>query len=1241
MAEPNDASARFPVVQGLRVTRMLGEGGMGAVYLAEDQALGRRVAVKVVSDRFTATPAARDRFIREARSMATVEHPNVVRVYSFGEVEDRPYFVMEYVEGESLAQRLKRGRLPIAEAVAILRDVVAGLEAAWEKGIVHRDIKPSNILLDGRGRARVADFGLAKPTAEAADASLTESGSFLGTPHYLSPEQARAEKVDFRSDIYSLGIVLYEMLAGARPFDGSTPFEVVSKHLHQHAPPLRDRRPEVPEPLVRLVSGMTAKDPEHRPRSYGEVMRGLDAEPASAESLPTNTMRGMARARAVPRLQPLLVLAIVLVAAALGYWSWPSKTAVTTAPDGRLVVAVAPFYGPDEDSAREGKVTAALVARAIADRLGGEAKILGVEDTKRAVGDHDAARALGERLGASLVVWGGAYVLRGETEIQPYLTWVPPTRGPGVGKAFSAARRILSADPLDALRERSGTALTVQAQAPNQIELRKTSAAGIGDLVIVLAGVDALYRQGAAAKALALFDRAPSNAETLGYRAEALLTLERDAEALRVALEAVALDPKRAEAQARLGDLLVRRERLSDAAAAYRLAEASGRVYSTRDGLVASRRFYVRETFRNWLGKGFPRQDTGYVLQLEEQTGRVLDRLRLPGTIVSFTPGEDGVVIAYQEHDAAPRGKLTLRDGRPDRPLVYGESLLLRTAGERSGIAIAANFVDWDRGQFAPHGSIAALPRSYPELQTALARQIARDSTRPWPLFLLGEAQWAQGRREEAATTWTRMLATDFGSTPYFEWASMAGHFESLGQREWADRAFERVTRARRQLPQPVLRAALIERLVMMRATSRAARALDSEGDLARGHLWLARARDVWPTFEGEDFAAAAWEWHFRRSGDAASAERERDVWRAARSSPLNGLQLLARVDYGLNGLAAALIACWLTLGLVIACTWRRAGPANLLSGMRRTDRRALALALLTLVAAAAASGWWMSQTIAMAATPIGLGDSFASVGNLRHLDQRLEAAPTPAGLLVAAVAHHAAGDRDRAGELYAELRDEPKVRQNIEALESGRGPAAWPDEREIFDAYTASSLETLLTAWWGPGDLSESLGEYLGDDLAPLAALTGLLRATLVSVLALLVLAGFIVSAPVQAVDRPCPWTFRLVPGAVDVHGGSSTRGYFALASFCFATVAAAVHLLVSDGFPMVGLLTSALLPGVTKHFPVPALPWWSMFWTWTHAPVYWGTVALALAASLWLHLRALRRTSPAPSPRRGRRPR
>jgi tetratricopeptide (TPR) repeat protein/predicted Ser/Thr protein kinase len=1228
MAEPDDLPTRFPTVPGLRVTRMLGEGGMGAVYLAEDQALGRRVAVKVVSDRFTARPSARERFIREARSMATVEHPNVVRVYSFGEVEDRPYFVMEYVEGESLAQRLKRGRLPIAEAVAILRDVVAGLEAAWEKGIVHRDIKPSNILLDGRGLARVADFGLAKPTAEVADASLTASGALLGTPHYLSPEQARADGVDFRSDIYSLGIVLYEMLAGARPFDGSTPFEVVSKHLHQDVPPLRDRRPEVPERLVRLVAGMTAKDPEHRPRSYLELLHGLDAGPASVETLPTNTMRGMARARSRPR-RPLLVTAIVLIAAALGYWSWPSKTAVITAPDGRLVVAVAPFYGPDEDSVREGKVTAALVERAIADRLGGGgAKILGVEDTKQAVHDHDAARALGERLGASLVVWGGAYVLRGETEIQPYLTWVPPTRGPGVGKAFNQARRILNADPLDALRERSGTALTVQTQAPNQIGLRKTSAAGIGDLVIVLAGVDALYRQGAAAKALAFFDRAPSNAETLGYRAEALLRLERDDDALRVALEAVALDPKRAEAQARLGDLLVRRERLSDAAAAYRLAEASGRVYSTRDGLVASGRFYVRETFRNWLAKGFPRQDTGYVLQLEQHTGRVLDRLRLPGTIVSFSPGEDGVVIAYQEHDAAPRGRLTLRNGRPDRPLVYGESLLLRRADENSGLAMAANFLDWDRGQFAPHGSIADIPRSFSELETALAHQISRDSTRPWPLFLLGEALWAQGRREEAATTWTRMLETEFGSTPYFEWASMAGRFESLGQREWADRAFERVTRARRQLPQPVLRAPLIERLVAMPATSRAARAIDSGGDLARGHLWLARAREVSATFEGEDFAAAAWEWHFRRSGDAERAKRERDVWRAARSSPLNALQLLARVDYGMNGLAAALLACWLTLGLLIACTWRRAGPANLLSGMRRTDRRALALALLTLVGPAAASGWWTSQTMAMVATPIGLGDSFASVDNLRHLDQRLEAAPTRSGLLVAAVAHHAAGDRDRARELYDELRDEPKVRQNIEALESGRGPAAWPDEGEIFDAYTASSLETLLTAWWGPGNIFEYLGDYLGDDLARFAALSGLFRATLVSGLALLVLSGFRASAPVQAVDRPCPWTYRLVPGAVDVHGGSSTRGYFTLACFCLATVAAAVHLLVSDGLPMVGLLTSASLPSVIKAFPVPALPWWSMFWTWTHAPVYWGTVVLALGASLWLHLRALRAT-------------
>jgi hypothetical protein len=262
----------------------LGAGGMGAVYLAEDVTLGRRVAVKVVGGHIENDAAARARFLREARSMAAVEHPNVVHVYAYGDADGHPYLVMEYVEGETLAARIRRtGGLPVAQALDVARQASLALEAAWERGIVHRDVKPSNILLDRKERVRVADFGLAKALGPTRDASVTGSGTFVGTPSYISPEQARGEEADFRSDVYSLGIVLYEMIAGVPPFRGPTPIDVVAQHLSEAAPPLSERRPETPPGVVRLVEEMTDKDRERRPASYAALRAAIDQ---SADEIP-------------------------------------------------------------------------------------------------------------------------------------------------------------------------------------------------------------------------------------------------------------------------------------------------------------------------------------------------------------------------------------------------------------------------------------------------------------------------------------------------------------------------------------------------------------------------------------------------------------------------------------------------------------------------------------------------------------------------------------------------------------------------------------------------------------------------------------------------------------------------------------------------------------------------------------------------------------------------------------------
>jgi predicted Ser/Thr protein kinase len=244
------------------VETTLGEGGMARVYRGTDRILGRTVAIKVLSPKYAGDDSFVTRFRREAQAAAGLNHPHVVSVFDTGDDEDQHYIVMEYVEGDTLADVLRReGRLPPERATAIAADVATALEGAHEKGLVHRDVKPGNVMIDREGRVKVMDFGIARA---AADDTLTQTGIVLGTASYLSPEQAQGLPVDARSDIYSLGCVLYEMLAGRAPFVADTPVSIAYKHVNEDAHPPSEVEPSVPAALDAAVLRALAKDPDER-----------------------------------------------------------------------------------------------------------------------------------------------------------------------------------------------------------------------------------------------------------------------------------------------------------------------------------------------------------------------------------------------------------------------------------------------------------------------------------------------------------------------------------------------------------------------------------------------------------------------------------------------------------------------------------------------------------------------------------------------------------------------------------------------------------------------------------------------------------------------------------------------------------------------------------------------------------------------------------------------------------------
>jgi tRNA A-37 threonylcarbamoyl transferase component Bud32 len=277
------------------IEQPLGRGGMAQVFRATDRVLGRPVAVKVLDRKYKDDAKFVTRFRREAQSAAGINHPNVVSVYDTGSEDGLHYIVMEYVDGDTLADLLQReGPLTAGRAVSIAEPVARALEAAHEKGMVHRDVKPGNIMVDSSGTVKVVDFGIARA---AADDTLTQTGTVLGTAAYLSPEQAQGETVDARSDVYSLGCVLYEMTTGRPPFTADSTLAVAYKHVREDPVPPSRLNPDVPPELDAVVMTALAKDPAARYPSGGAMREALSAAatgemPAAVGVAPTEPLAG-------------------------------------------------------------------------------------------------------------------------------------------------------------------------------------------------------------------------------------------------------------------------------------------------------------------------------------------------------------------------------------------------------------------------------------------------------------------------------------------------------------------------------------------------------------------------------------------------------------------------------------------------------------------------------------------------------------------------------------------------------------------------------------------------------------------------------------------------------------------------------------------------------------------------------------------------------------------------------------
>lgn len=391
--------SKATVINHYRIIEKIGAGGMGEVYLAEDTSLNRKVALKFLSSHLCQDADCRARFKREAQAAAKLDHPNIVTVHEVGEFQGRPFFAMQHIEGRSLREHVSGRELSILQVLEIGIQIADGLHAAHEKGVTHRDIKPSNILIDSHGRARILDFGLA---SVAGTDQLTKTGSTLGTIGYMSPEQVRGEAVDHRTDIFSLGVVLYELITGRQPFKGDNDAATSRNILDINPEPLARYKAGVSEELQRVIGKALAKDKGTRYLHADELAADLRQQLSPSGSHQAARSR---RTRVI--LIAVAILLLSIVAVAFKPWQYLDRSSKQSATETNRVVIV-PFRNQTGDSSLDalGKMVADWTTQSLTQS--GIAEVI-PSDVVVALDPGQEVNGIAEATGANLIVTGSYY----------------------------------------------------------------------------------------------------------------------------------------------------------------------------------------------------------------------------------------------------------------------------------------------------------------------------------------------------------------------------------------------------------------------------------------------------------------------------------------------------------------------------------------------------------------------------------------------------------------------------------------------------------------------------------------------------------------------------------------------------------------------------------------------------------------------------------------------------------------